>query len=182
MNNKGFAITTILYGTLILFLMLLLSMLSILSVYKDRLDILIESNNGARDIINNVVVEQSNFQLSTSDLEIYSMIGGVIHVTVELESNNWNNTSIKVCTMDISLENDVSSINSVTSPLDWDIVKTGNNYRISSNTEVAGDSSIILINVLNNGNDRLVVNNVKCSSDGSDFFDVAGFIVGIKVP
>lgn len=54
MNNKGFAITTILYGTLILFLMLLLSMLSILSTYKDRLDILIESNNGARDIINSV--------------------------------------------------------------------------------------------------------------------------------
>ena len=54
MNNKGFAITTILYGTLILFLMLLLSMLGILSTYKDRLDILIESNNGARSIINSV--------------------------------------------------------------------------------------------------------------------------------
>ena len=57
MNNKGFAITTILYGTLILFLMLLLSMLSILSTYKDRLEILIDSNNGARDIINSIYNE-----------------------------------------------------------------------------------------------------------------------------
>jgi len=54
MNNKGFAITTILYGTLILFLMLLVSMLGILNTYKDRLEILIESNNGARDIINSI--------------------------------------------------------------------------------------------------------------------------------
>lgn len=52
MNNKGFAITTILFGTLILFLMLLLSMLGILSTYKERLTLLIDSNNGARDIIN----------------------------------------------------------------------------------------------------------------------------------
>lgn len=51
MNNKGFAITTILYGTLILFLMLLVSMLGILSTYKDRLGKLIDSNNGARDIV-----------------------------------------------------------------------------------------------------------------------------------
>ena len=53
MNNKGFAITTILYGILILFLMLLLSMLGILSTYNDRLEMLIENNNGARCIINN---------------------------------------------------------------------------------------------------------------------------------
>lgn len=53
MNNKGFAITTILYGTLILFLMLLLSMLGILSSYKDKLEMLIENvNGGAREIIN----------------------------------------------------------------------------------------------------------------------------------
>lgn len=51
MNNKGFAITTILYGTMVLFLMLFVSMLGILSTYKDRLEMLIENNNGARDII-----------------------------------------------------------------------------------------------------------------------------------
>ena len=58
MNNKGFAITTILYGTLILFLMLLVSMLGILNTYKDRLEILIDSNNGARDIINSIYVNE----------------------------------------------------------------------------------------------------------------------------
>lgn len=52
MNNKGFAITTILYGTMVIFLMLMLSMLGILSTYKDRLEMLIENNNGARCIIN----------------------------------------------------------------------------------------------------------------------------------
>ena len=57
MNNKGFAITTILYGTLVLFLLLLISMLGILSSYKDRLEMLIENNNGARDIINKPYLE-----------------------------------------------------------------------------------------------------------------------------
>lgn len=52
MNNKGFAITTILYGTLILFLLLLVSLLGILSSYNDRLEKLIDNNKGARDIIN----------------------------------------------------------------------------------------------------------------------------------
>ena len=52
MNNKGFAITTILYGVLILFLMLLVSMLGILATYKNRLELLIESSNGTREIIN----------------------------------------------------------------------------------------------------------------------------------
>ena len=51
MNNKGFAITTILYGTLILFCLLLVSMLGILSVYRGNLEKLIDANNGARDII-----------------------------------------------------------------------------------------------------------------------------------
>ena len=52
MNNKGFAITTILYEMLILFLLLIVAMLGILSTYKDRLGMLIDNNNGARDIIN----------------------------------------------------------------------------------------------------------------------------------
>lgn len=57
MNNKGFAITTILYGILILFLMLLLSMLGILMSYNDKMEMLIENNNGARDIINSPYIE-----------------------------------------------------------------------------------------------------------------------------
>lgn len=51
LNNKGFAITTILYGTLILFILLFISLLGILSQYKKNLERLIESNNGARDIV-----------------------------------------------------------------------------------------------------------------------------------
>ena len=51
MNNKGFAITTILYGTLILFCLLLVSMLGILSTYKSNLDKLINATNGTRDLI-----------------------------------------------------------------------------------------------------------------------------------
>lgn len=51
LNNKGFAITTILYGTLILFMLLFVSLLGILSQYKKNLEKLIESNNGARDIV-----------------------------------------------------------------------------------------------------------------------------------
>ena len=63
MNNKGFAITTILYGVLILFLLLLVSMLGILSTYKSRLGLLVDSNNGARDIVNEKYInflEESN--------------------------------------------------------------------------------------------------------------------------
>lgn len=51
MNNKGFAITTILYGTLILFLLLFLSLLGILSQYKSNLEKLVDESNGARDIV-----------------------------------------------------------------------------------------------------------------------------------
>lgn len=38
LNNKGFAITLVLYGTLVLFLLLLVSLLGILSTYKLRLE------------------------------------------------------------------------------------------------------------------------------------------------
>jgi hypothetical protein len=37
MNNKGFAITTVLYGTFLLFIMLLVAMLGILSNYKKKI-------------------------------------------------------------------------------------------------------------------------------------------------
>lgn len=51
LNNKGFAITTILYGTLILFMLLFVSLLGILSQYRKNLEKLTESTNGARDIV-----------------------------------------------------------------------------------------------------------------------------------
>lgn len=51
LNNRGFAITTILYGTMLLFMFLLIAMLGILASYSDNLDLLINESNGARDII-----------------------------------------------------------------------------------------------------------------------------------
>ncbi len=51
MNNKGFAITTILYGILILFCMLLVAAMGILSTYRNNLEKLNEEVNGTRDII-----------------------------------------------------------------------------------------------------------------------------------
>lgn len=51
MNNKGFAVTTILYGIMVLFCLLLVSLLSILSTYRKTQDKLINENNGARSII-----------------------------------------------------------------------------------------------------------------------------------
>ena len=51
MNNKGFAIMTTLYGLLILFCMLLVSLLGILYVLKNNLNLLVEQGNGAREIV-----------------------------------------------------------------------------------------------------------------------------------
>ena len=51
MNNRGFAITTIIFGTMVLFCLLLVSLLGILSTYKNNLEKLIDSANGARDIV-----------------------------------------------------------------------------------------------------------------------------------
>ncbi|MBQ8219521.1 MAG: hypothetical protein IJZ79_07200 [Bacilli bacterium] len=51
MNNKGFAITTILYGTLILFMLLFLSLLGILSQYKSNLEKLVDNVKGTRGIV-----------------------------------------------------------------------------------------------------------------------------------
>ena len=51
MNNKGFAITTVLYGLMLLFSMLLISLLSVLSIYRNNLEKLMDSTNGSRDIL-----------------------------------------------------------------------------------------------------------------------------------
>lgn len=51
LDNKGFAITTILFGTMILFLLLLVSLLGILSTYRKNLQKLMEHDAGSRDKI-----------------------------------------------------------------------------------------------------------------------------------
>lgn len=51
LNNKGFAITTILFGTMLLFMLLLAALLSILSVYRKNMELLTDGVNGIRDKI-----------------------------------------------------------------------------------------------------------------------------------
>ena len=73
MNNKGFAITTILFGTMILFLLLLVSLLGILSTYRNNLEKLIQDGKGAREIIkiyekdipNSYIDESSEYYLKS---------------------------------------------------------------------------------------------------------------------
>ena len=67
MNNKGFAITTILYGTLILFLFLLLSMLGILNTYRSNLEKLEDENNGARE----TVMAVGNYMITDDNSQVY---------------------------------------------------------------------------------------------------------------
>ena len=51
LNNKGFAITTILFGTMLLFMLLLAALLSILSVYRKNMELLTDGVNGIRSKI-----------------------------------------------------------------------------------------------------------------------------------
>lgn len=67
MNNRGFAITTILYGILILFMFLLLSMLGILATFRGNLEKLIENTNGTRDIITIKKETVNNFEADEVD-------------------------------------------------------------------------------------------------------------------
>ena len=48
-DNRGFAITTIIYGIFILFMFLLVSILGMLSNYSKNVNMLIDNQNGARD-------------------------------------------------------------------------------------------------------------------------------------
>ena len=61
MNNKGFAITTILFGTFVLFCLLLLSLLGILSMHLKNLNLLIDNLNGARNTVTMTRKNVSNF-------------------------------------------------------------------------------------------------------------------------
>lgn len=67
MNNKGFAITTILYGIMVLFCILLVSLLGILSSYKKNQELLTESTNGTRDIVKYEIVTISEETMSLRD-------------------------------------------------------------------------------------------------------------------
>ena len=51
MKSKGFAVTTMVYGITILFILLLISFLSILSIYQKNLKELLENSNGSRELL-----------------------------------------------------------------------------------------------------------------------------------
>ena len=89
--------------------MLLVSMLGILSTYKDRLGMLIDNNNGARDIINGVygktetddgndnanlyvVGKNGSFEITPTAYKTWS--SGKIRITWEEKYNRSKNTSI----------------------------------------------------------------------------------------
>ena len=78
LNNKGFAITTILYGTMVLFLMLSVASLGIMSTYKIRMDKLINEEEGAECIVSGECVEskpQYKKQLCTATRNRYFCTG-----------------------------------------------------------------------------------------------------------
>lgn len=86
MNNKGFAITTILYGVLILFCLLLVSMLGILSTYRGNLEKLMDENTGARAIAQNESINKNTFK---SDDGVGTYLGnGVYGFT---KNGKWSN-------------------------------------------------------------------------------------------
>ncbi len=60
MNNRGFAITTILFGLMILFCLLLVSLLSLLSIYKGNVEKLVDNAGAARDTI--TMVPDKNYE------------------------------------------------------------------------------------------------------------------------
>ena len=54
MNNKGFAITTILFGIALLFCLLLMSLLGTMSTYRHNMELLVDGVNGdtgARNLV-----------------------------------------------------------------------------------------------------------------------------------
>ncbi len=68
-SNNGFAISSVLYGLLILFMLLLLSMFGILSAYKLKIDKLINDGNGARTNLNNEILnlDKTVFMINSSE-------------------------------------------------------------------------------------------------------------------
>lgn len=67
MNNKGFAITTILFGITLLFCLLLISLLGTLSTYRSNLEKLVDGVNG-KGGARNIVIMQKQEVNSTSNI------------------------------------------------------------------------------------------------------------------
>lgn len=62
MNNKGFAITSVLYGLLIVLLLIIMGSLTTLSNQKKIMEELIDGDKGAREIVNEIIeLDDSQF-------------------------------------------------------------------------------------------------------------------------
>lgn len=84
LNNKGFAITTVLYGTLVLSMLLLVSLLGILSQHKNNLEKLINNVNGARDIVNS----RYTIDKDTDDSDVDDGSSESDDTSIEMDTNN----------------------------------------------------------------------------------------------
>ena len=73
MNNKGFAITSILYGLLVMFLLIVVGALKILSNQKNFMEELIDGANGARDIVElkTITLDSVSDDLIASERALY---------------------------------------------------------------------------------------------------------------
>lgn len=68
LNNKGFAITTILFGITLLFCLLLVSLLGVLNIYWSNMRLLVDgvdSKTGARNVV--IIRKNASFS-SESDI------------------------------------------------------------------------------------------------------------------
>lgn len=91
LNNKGFAITTILYGTLILFMLLFVSLLGILTQYRKNLEKLTESTNGTRDIVT-IIPKEIALGEEISQRGIYKiMVNNTVECTKYFKANETSN-------------------------------------------------------------------------------------------
>ena len=108
MNNKGFAITTILYGTMILFCLLLISLLGILSTMRSNLHLLIDTDNGARNIVTikkqnvssyNDVEDKGLYCINETDCKYISKTNNVFKnndaVTTIIYTGNYQEFTVK---------------------------------------------------------------------------------------
>lgn len=96
MNNRGFAITTILFGITLLFCLLLVSLLGILSNYRGNLEKLVEGVNGsggARNLIIKKPIEKDDTgSIFTSEEQITLYL-----LTHDNGLYCYNNGTNKVC-------------------------------------------------------------------------------------
>ena len=91
LNNKGFAITTILYGILILFLLLFASLLGILTEYRKNLEKLTEGANGTRDIVT-MTPQEILINSQTTKRGFYKITDGTTIICTKYLKTNDNAT------------------------------------------------------------------------------------------